>query len=79
LATVLATTVTVMLALTAPMLTLAELTSAVLLVVFVAVNGALIVLKRGGPPPEGAFVAPGWLPWAGAAGSGVALIWTVVT
>ncbi len=79
LATVLATTVTVILALTAPLLTLAELTSAVLLMVFVAVNGALIVLKRGGPPPEGVFRAPGWLPWAGAAGSGAALIWMVVT
>ncbi|MEE8455010.1 MAG: APC family permease [Limibaculum sp.] len=79
LATVLATTVTVILALTAPLLTLAELTSAVLLMVFVAVNGALIVLKRGGPPPKGAFVAAGWLPWAGAVGSGAALIWTIVT
>jgi amino acid transporter len=79
LATVLATTVTVTLALSAPLLALAELTSAVLLTVFIAVNGSLIVLKRAGPPPEGVFVAPGWLPWAGAAGSGVALIWTIVS
>ena len=70
--------VSVTLALTAPLLTLAELTSAVLLVVFIAINGALIVLKRRGPPPEGAFTVPGRLPWAGAAGSGAALIWAVV-
>jgi amino acid transporter len=79
LATVLATAVTVTLALTAPLLALAELTSAVLLMVFIAINGALIVLKRGGPPPEGGFVAPGWLPWAGAVGSGVAFMWVVVS
>ena len=77
LATVLATAVTVTLALTAPLLALAELTSAVLLLVFMAINGALIVLKRGGPPPVGVFVAPSWVPWAGAAGSGIALIWAV--
>ena len=74
LATVLATAVTVILALTSPLLVLAELTSAVLLMVFIAINGALIVLKRSGPPPVGVFVAPGWVPWAGVVGSGVALI-----
>jgi amino acid transporter len=79
LATVLATAVTVTLALTTPLLTLAELTSAVLLLVFIAVNGSLIVLKRRGPPPAGVFIAPGWLPWAGSAGSGTALIWTIVS
>jgi len=79
LATVLATLATLFLALTAPLLALAELTSTVLLLVFIAINGALIVLKRGGPPPEGGFVAPGWLPWAGVAGSGAAFIWAVVS
>ena len=79
LATVLATTVTVTLALTAPLLALAELTSAVLLLVFIAINGALIAMKRKGPPPVGVFVAPGWVPWAGAAGSGIALIWAVAS
>lgn len=79
LATVLATTVTVTLALTAPLLALAELTSAVLLVVFIAINGALIALKRGDPPPAGSFVAPDWVPWAGATGSGVALLWAIVS
>jgi len=79
LATVLATAVTVTLAITAPLLELAELASAVLLLVFLAINGALIALQRSGPPPEGVFRTPGWLPWAGAAGSGVALVWAVVT
>jgi amino acid transporter len=77
LATVFATTVTITLALTAPLLALAELTSAVLLLVFVAVNGSLIALKRRGPPPEGAFVTLSWVPWAGILGSSAALIWTI--
>jgi APA family basic amino acid/polyamine antiporter len=79
LATVLATAVTVTLALTAPLLALAELTSAVLLLVFISINASLVILKRSGPPPAGVFVAPGWVPWAGVAGSGVALAWALAS
>lgn len=78
LATVLATGVTLTLALTADLVALAELTSAVLLLVFVAINCALIVLKRKGPAAEGVFVCPSWLPWSGAIGSAVAFVWTVI-
>ncbi|MDH3666297.1 MAG: APC family permease [Paracoccaceae bacterium] len=78
LATVLATGVTLALALTADLVALAEVTSAVLLLVFVSINGALIVLKRAGPAPEGTFVTPAWLPWFGAIGSAVAFVWTVI-
>ncbi len=78
LATVLATGVTLTLALTTDLVALAEVTSAVLLVVFVSINGALIVLKREGPAPEGTFTCPVWLPWFGAIGSAVAFVWTVI-
>ncbi len=77
LATVLATAMVIVLALTAPLVTLAEITSMVLLCVFIAINASLIVLKRRGPAPAGCFTAPRWLPWAGLGGSLLALIWSV--
>ncbi len=77
LATVVATGAVIALALTAPLLALAEITSMVLLCVFIVVNASLIALKRRGPAPVGAFVAPAWLPWAGLGGSVLALIWSV--
>ena len=77
LATVLATGITLMLALTADLVALAELTSAVLLLIFVAINGALIKLKKTGAVPAGTFICPAWLPWFGVIGSGVAFVWTV--
>ena len=73
-ATVLATGLVLVLALTLPLVALAHVTSMVLLGVFVAVNAALIVLKRRGPAPAGAITAPGWVPWAGAALSATALV-----
>ncbi len=53
-ATALATICVIGLALAAPIETLAEVTSAILLGVFALVNAALVVLKRKGPPPAGA-------------------------
>ena len=79
LATALATAAVITLALTAPLVTLAEITSMVLLCVFIAVNAALIALKRRGPAPAGVFSAPGWLPWAGLGGSLLALGWSVAS
>ncbi len=79
LATALATAAVITLALTAPLVTLAEITSMVLLCVFIAVNAALIALKRRGPAPAGVFSAPGWLPWAGLGGSLLALGWSVMS
>ncbi len=58
---------------TLPLLALAEATSVILLVVFVAMNAALIALKRRGPPPEGVFEAHWIIPWIGAATALVAL------
>lgn len=55
-----------LLALAFPIEALAEMTSRVTLVVFAFVNAALIAIKRRRtPPPEGAYVAPGWVPVAG--------------
>ena len=53
-ATATAVAVIAALILSAPIATLAEWTSTVLLCVFVMVNAALIALKRRGPPPPGA-------------------------
>lgn len=57
LATALGTTLVILLALAAPIDKLAGATSTILLVVFIAINGALIVVKRrGGPRPR--FATP---------------------
>jgi amino acid transporter len=67
-----ATTITAALillfALFIPLHDLADLTARLTLLVFAVVNLSLVRIKlRGDPPPEGAFVAPTWLPWAGCA------------
>jgi basic amino acid/polyamine antiporter, APA family len=67
-----ATTITAALvllfALFLPLHDLADLTARLTLLVFAVVNLSLVRIKlRGDPPPEGAFVAPTWLPWAGCA------------
>lgn len=79
LATVLATAATVLLALTAPLVGLAETSALLLLAVFVSVNVALLILKRRGPPPPGCFTAPRWVPLAGIALSALGLAWGVAT
>ena len=72
LATALAAGLAIALALAAPVGTLAEATSTLLLIVFIVINGALIALRRrGGDSP---FRAPGFAPWLGVALSSAALI-----
>jgi len=56
-------------ALLLPLLSLAKLTSAMVLVVFTLVNLALIRIKRLGPPPAGVRAVPVWVPWLGALAS----------
>jgi amino acid transporter len=73
LATVLAMTAAVILALTAPIAALAEATSSLLLFVFLIVNGALIILKLRDPVSPG-FRAPWAAPVLGVAFSAAALI-----
>jgi basic amino acid/polyamine antiporter, APA family len=66
LATALAVTVILVLALAVPLTSLAEITSRLTLLVFALVNAALIRIKRREPPaPSGTFIAPAWVPWAG--------------
>jgi APA family basic amino acid/polyamine antiporter len=57
-----------LLALFLPLHDLADLTARLTLLVFAVVNLALACIKlRGDPPPEGGFVAPTLVPWAGCA------------
>ena len=51
-----------------PLHNLADLTARLTLLVFAVVNLSLARIKlRADPPPQGAFVAPTWVPWAGCA------------
>lgn len=73
IATVLITATVLLLALFLPLRTLANLTSAIMLAVFVTVNASLIVLKRRGQPEDVPNV-PGVIPWLGLVLSAGALI-----
>ena len=66
LTTVLVTLIILILALWLPLLTLAETTSFITLVVFAMVNLSLWRVKHIEPPPAGIRVYPLWLPVAGA-------------
>ena len=79
LGTLLATAATVALALTAPLVGLAETSALLLLAVFLSVNLALLILKRRGPAPAGGFTAPRWMPAAGIALSALGFAWGVAT
>jgi amino acid transporter len=72
LATVATTALVLVLTLAVPLQDLAEVTARLTLVVFAIVNVSLVVIKRRSPPSAG-YVAPAWVPWAGAV-SCVALI-----
>jgi basic amino acid/polyamine antiporter, APA family len=68
LATALATGMVLVMALLVPLHDLAEITARLTLVVFAAVNVSLIVIKRRATDfPTAGYVAPTWMPWAGAA------------
>lgn len=68
IATALATVLVLGLALTVPLVGLADLASRGTLAIFLLVNLALIRLHRANKPaPPGIFVAPSWMPYAGLA------------
>nr|MDA3869862.1 amino acid permease [Gammaproteobacteria bacterium] len=48
-----------------PMVTLAEMTSSLILIVFILINLALIRIKLQQPEPEGVIVFPSWIPKLG--------------
>lgn len=64
-ATLLVSVVTFGFALWLPLVTLAKLTSFLVLIVFTVVNLALIRIKRRHPDPEGTYLVPFWVPVAG--------------
>jgi amino acid transporter len=65
LATAVVTVGVMVFALWLPLVTLAELTSFAILLVFVLVNLSLIAIKRNQPPPPGIRVYPIWVPYGG--------------
>jgi APA family basic amino acid/polyamine antiporter len=79
-ATALSTALVLVLALALPLHELAESTSRLTLVVFAVVNVSLIRIKRRpAPSPGGIFLAPAWVPWAGAAACVLLLVLDAVT
>jgi len=68
-ATLIAGAVVMLLALVLPLVSLAKLTSGMVLVVFTLVNLALIRLKRMEAAPEGVPAVPMWVPVSGAIAS----------
>lgn len=66
LATKIGVAAILILALAVPLVGLADLTSRLTLLIFAIVNAALIRIKlRGDAPPEGGFICPIWVPFAG--------------
>jgi amino acid transporter len=66
-ATALTTAIVLLLALIVPLHDLADTTARLTLVVFTVVNVSLIRIKRRFPSNgQGSFLAPAWMPWAGA-------------
>lgn len=72
LATALVGALVILFALTLPLATLAEMTSSILLTVFVLVNAALILTKR--RMPDAPFRVPMWVPVSGLVLAGAALL-----
>jgi len=79
-ATALTAAAVLALALLLPLERLAELTARLTLLLFAIVNAALIRLKaREAAPPDGIFVVPLWVPWAGVATTLALLVAEFVT
>lgn len=77
-ATALVAVVILLLALWFPLVTLAQATSFLTLVLFLLINAALIVIKRLQPHPDGSVGYPAAIPWLGILTIGVFLIATVL-
>lgn len=65
LSTALVTLVVLVLALWLPLVTLAKMTSFIILVVFALINLSLVRIKRKHPRPQGIRIYPAWIPLAG--------------
>lgn len=78
-ATLLGGVICLVLALGFPLLTLAKLTSAIILFVFMLVNISLLIVKQKVPQPgPGVPIFPVWIPYAGAISSSVFLLLQLV-
>jgi APA family basic amino acid/polyamine antiporter len=73
-ATLVAGGIVLTLALLLPLLSLARLTSGMVLLVFILINLALLRIKRRGPPPAGVRAVPVWVPVAAALTSAAVLL-----
>ena len=60
-----------------PLVTLAELTSAMILIVFTLVNVSLVLVKRRGPPPQDAWNVPMAIPLLGAVSTGTFAVFAI--
>ena len=49
-----------------PLVSLAQLTSLLVLSIFMLVNLSLLIIKRRTPKHQGYVTVPRWIPWAGA-------------
>jgi amino acid transporter len=65
LATAVATLIVLVLALWLPLVTLAKVTSFIIMIVFALINLSLARIKRKHPRPEGIKIYPAWIPLAG--------------
>ncbi len=77
--TLAACAVVLVLALLVPLVSLAKLTSAILLTMFALVDASLVVIKRRGPPPAGGFTVPIWVPAAGCVLSAAMVLFSIVS
>ena len=73
-ATLIASGIALLMALTLPFVSLAKITSGLVLTIFILVNVSLLVIKHRDAAPEGVTPAPTWVPVAGLVGSGLILV-----
>lgn len=78
-ATILLTTLILIMALWLPLVTLARLTSLITLTVFACINMALVVIKSRTPRPDNCLIIPIWVPWTGFFISGLMILLEITT
>jgi basic amino acid/polyamine antiporter, APA family len=63
--TILVGVIALIFALFLDLITLASITSLMLLIIFILINGSLILIKKKNPTKEGIYIVPIWVPWGG--------------